>query len=151
MRIVLLLALAAMAPVLMGSAGRVMELPEHWLAEFRDTTCEYETRGKTAADRIDAIGGAKEAGYCQVKKTSAKDAGFITTNRELLTKDINFAASLAVLNFCATKHKTQSLHRVAYCYNGGPWARYRSYKSSAWGYANEVKRLHDWRMANGND
>jgi len=96
-------------------------------------------------DRIDALGAAKEAGYCQVKKGSAAEAKFFTTNHKLLTKDVNFAASLAVLAYCAKKHQTRNLHRISFCYNGGPRARYHR-KHVSWGYANEVVRMHYYRM-----
>lgn len=85
--------------------------------------CRWETRGLSEADRNDAIGTSGEVGACQIKPGTARQIGYRGKNVRLFLPGINRAWALEYLRFCKSRLRTQSVFRLAHCYNAGPRAR----------------------------
>ncbi len=111
-----------------------------------DQTCSWETRGELLPD--DAVGADREVGRCQIKIETARLVGYKGTRRDLMERGGILSKSVAqrILRRCATALKSTDTHRILFCYNAGPSARYRN-KATAWHYANEVSRAYQFAIS----
>ena len=140
MKTLLLLSVALLLTTAANSKSRIN------LTLLPDIICDRtETLGESNPD--DAVGLAREVGRCQIQLPSARLVGYNGTRRDLMTPGGRLSKQVArkILGRCAKLFGYYDVHRVAFCYNGGPSRRYRR-KSISWMYANYVNREYQFHL-----
>ena len=107
-------------------AGYAPQLAQaHDLDLLTEVICSYETRGESEPDA--ARGASDEVGACQVRPGTARLMGFHGSDNLLANPRINRVIAKRYLHYCSRVLRTESITRLAHCYNGGPNLPYEGY------------------------
>ena len=138
----LLAALLSLAsPALTGHDWSQMPIPLVARDPLTLPICRFETQN---TDPTQAVSTAGALGFCQIKPDSAKAAGFVGKNSDLLTlPHVSVMVADEIVERCRGRYwsvdllKWSPAYRTAYCYYAGPRGKFNRLRRGR-DYAKEI-------------